>query len=50
MVLETFDANGSKYEIRLSSNGTEFEIRAFNASGPANGYSYHVTLSPMSLT
>ena len=44
MVIDTFQAHGEDYEIRLSGGGSELVVRAFFNDRPANGYSYHVTL------
>ena len=44
MVVDTFQANGKQYEIRLAQNGNEIKVRAFQNSKPANVYSYSVTL------
>lgn len=43
-IVERFKAHGKHYEVRLSSTGTEYELRVFCDDRPANGYSYRVSL------
>lgn len=45
MIPENFTANGKDYEIQVKCDGQELEIRAYHAGHPANGYSYHITLT-----
>ena len=42
-IIDTFNAHGKQYEVRLSSTMSDCEIRVFHDDRPANGYCYRVS-------
>jgi len=39
-----FEAHGKTYEVRITLDGADLCVRAYQSGRPANGYSYHVDL------